>query len=37
MALLGYGLRKKEGCGDEWQESIVSRVNKWKSSGTLGM
>ena len=33
--LLGRGLKTVEGCGNEWQESIVSRVNKWKSSGTI--
>ena len=34
--LLGHGLKTVEGCGNEWQESVVSRVNKWKSSGTIG-
>lgn len=35
--LLGHGLKTMEGCGNEWQESVVSRVNKWKCSGTIGM
>ena len=27
--------KRPEGCGNEWQETIVNRVNKWKNNGTL--
>ena len=35
VSLLDGERKRPEGCGNEWQETVVNRVNKWKNNGTL--
>ena len=35
VSLLDGERKRPEGCGNEWQETVVNRVDKWKNNGTL--